>query len=224
MADAIPPQSFAPNDPLIKICGITRLEDGLAALSAGADWLGFIRWSGSKRFRPLADCAALLKELRRLAPSPFQAVAVYVDQPRDLILDEIRSAGFDRAQLHGNESSEFAASLPVPVIKTIKMRPDEFERDAARYPGLDLLIDTDVPGLPGGTGQSYDAGVLTDLTSRRRLIVAGGLNPANVADIVARIRPYGVDVSSGVEVEPGIKDGEKIRRFVAAVRAAKLPV
>ncbi len=206
--------------PLIKICGITRREDALVALSAGADWLGFIRWSGSPRFRPLEDCAELLRSVRRSAPHPFQSVGVFVDAPFATILRDIEVAGFDRVQLHGSESPELVRSISVPVIKAIKIRDAASLTAAENYPGVDLLADAADPIRHGGTGKSYDAFLLRDLVKTRRVIVAGGLRPENVGEVVQLLHPYGVDVSSGVEISPGIKDRKKIRNFIKSVHRA----
>lgn len=204
---------------IIKICGITRPEDGVAAIRVGADWLGFIRWPQSARYRPIDECAATLREIRKSAPGNFQAVAVYVDAPSSTIRAEAEQAGFDRVQLHGSESMEFANRLGIPVIKAIKIRDADSVAHADDFPGLTLLTDTADPALPGGTGRTYDPALLQDLAERREVIVAGGLTPANVGSVVEFLHPHGVDVSSGVETQPGIKDHEKIAAFVASVRA-----
>lgn len=204
---------------IIKICGITRPEDGVAAIHAGADWLGFIRWPQSARYRPIDECAATLSEIRNSAPRNFQAVAVYVDETKATIRAEAEQAGFDRVQLHGAESMEFAQNLGLPVIKTIKIRDAASVAQADQFPGLTLLTDTADPALPGGTGKTYDPTLLQDLAGHREVIVAGGLTAENVAGVVEFLHPYGVDVSSGVETEPGIKDHEKIAAFVRSVRA-----
>ena len=207
-----------PNDTLVKICGITRAEDALVALEAGADWLGFIRWPASKRFRPIDEVAALIVDLRRRVPRPFQAVGVYVDEDAMSIVNEVELAGFDRVQLHGDEPPELAAGIPVPVIKCIRIKDASSVALAENYPGVDLLTDTHDPATPGGTGKRYDPGLLENLVKRRKVIVAGGLAPDNVAEVVQYLRPYGVDVSSGVESEPGIKDPEKIQKFISAAK------
>ena len=206
---------------IVKICGIARVEDGLAALEAGADWLGFIRWEGSKRFRPLQECADLLGRIRAEAGRRFQAVGVYVDAPLDSIRREVDRAGFDRVQFHGDETMETIRQSPIPAIKAIKISDAESIARADDFPGVDLLTDTADPSLPGGTGRGYDVALLGDLARRRRVIVAGGLRPENVGEVVSQLRPFGVDVSSGVEQAPGIKDAEKVRAFVRAVREAE---
>ena len=215
-------ESFPLSNPLIiKICGITNVEDGLAALEAGADWLGFVRWPKSSRHVDRDDAAGLLQELRRRVPRPFEAVAVYVDADRETILTDREIAGFDRVQLHGMESPEFARALPCPVLKALRVRDAPAARELAdRYAGLDLLCDAFDDALPGGTGRAYDYSILSELVAERRIVVAGGWHPGNVGDIVARLRPWGVDVSSGVESAPGRKDADRVRRFIEAARAA----
>lgn len=207
---------------LIKICGITRFEDGMAALDAGADWLGFIRYSKSKRHRSIEDCADVIARLRENSSREFQAVAVYVDAPEDVIRAEIDRAGFDRVQLHGAETMQIvrALAVDVPVIKAIKISDSESLARAENFPGVDLLTDTDDPNLPGGTGRGYDVGLLEALVASRRVIVAGGLKADNVGEVVRRLHPFGVDVSSGVEASPGIKDPTAILDFIQAVREA----
>jgi phosphoribosylanthranilate isomerase len=205
---------------LIKICGITRMEDGLAALEAGADWLGFIRWPGSKRFQDAETCAKLIQSLRARAPRPFEAVGVYVDMPAPALCAEARSIGLDRVQLHGPYTMEDLALVDLPAIKSIAVSDAASLAEAERFPGVDLLTDAHDPALHGGTGRGYDYGLLRGLTARRRVIVAGGLDAANVGEVVRLLRPWGVDVSSRIESAPGIKDHDKIRAFIRAVRAA----
>jgi phosphoribosylanthranilate isomerase len=205
---------------LIKICGIARLEDGRAALRAGADWLGFIRWPASPRYRSVEEHAAIAAALRAEAGRAFQVVGVYVDAPPESIESEIAAIGLDRVQLHGEETLEAARGLSRPAIKVIKIRDAESIARADDYPEMDLLADTADPILPGGTGRAYDPRFLIELTRRRRVFVAGGLNPENVGRVVALLRPWGVDVSSGVESSPGVKDAAKVEAFVAAVREA----
>ena len=209
------------NHTIVKICGVTRVEDGLAALTAGADWLGFIRWDGSKRFRPLEDCAATLQAIRAESGQAFQAVGVYVDATRESIESEIRVARFDRVQLHGAEPMALIESLGVPAIKTIKIADAASVALAEQYPGVDLLTDTPDAVLPGGTGRGYDRRLLESLVKQRRVVVSGGLTPEDVGEVVGRLRPYGVDVSSGVEISPGVKDRAKIDAFLQAVRGAE---
>lgn len=206
---------------IVKVCGITRVEDGLFALGAGADWLGFIRWPGSPRYRASDSCAETLREIRARAPLSFEAVGVYVDASAEEIEREVEQMGFDRAQLHGEEGTDFIAALPIPVIKVIKIAGPESVGLAAEYPETLILTDTSHPRLMGGTGKSYDAGILEDLVRQRPVIVAGGLTPENVGGVVRDLAPFGVDVSSGVERTPGLKDADKVEAFIRAVRESE---
>lgn len=203
---------------LVKICGITRTEDALAALRAGADWLGFIRWPGSPRWLPAEACSRVIEETRERAGRDFQAVGVHMNSDPDEFFEDVDRSGIDRLQLHGDETPDFVRRMQLPVMKTIRVRDAGSLKLADEYPGVPLLTDTYDPVLPGGTGRSYDPALLADLVARRRVMVAGGLTPQNVAGVVRFLRPFGVDVSSGVETAPGIKDHQKIADFVAAVR------
>ena len=213
------PASDTPSRPtIVKICGITRPADGLCALQAGADWLGFIRWPPSSRFIGQAACREVLEAIRQSSSRPFQAVGVYVDATAAEIETDAAAIGLDRVQLHGEETPEMARGLPLPVIKALRIRDAGTLRLADRYEAMDLLADTYDPALPGGTGRTWDYGMLRDLVRRRHVIVAGGLTAINVAEVVRTLRPFGVDVSSAVEATPGVKDHDKIRAFMRAVR------
>lgn len=203
---------------LIKICGITRAEDGIAAVNAGADWLGFVRWPGSPRFREADACAETIDAIRAGTERSFEAVGVYVNPSPEELYEDSMVTGVDRAQLHGDEATEYVQRVPLPVIKTIRIRDASSLKLADDYPDLPLLTDTHDPALPGGTGRGYDPKLLVDLVARRQVIVAGGLTPGNVGGVVRFLHPYGVDVSSGVESAPGVKDPQKIADFVAGVR------
>lgn len=207
---------------IVKICGMTRPEDMVDAVRFGADWIGLIRWPGSKRWREAADAARALHAARQMAEHPFQAVGVYVNASVELIASEAEQIGLDRVQLHGDESPEFASQLAqrlqLPVMKVLKISDAPSLRHADDFPELDLLTDTLDPALPGGTGRGYDYELLRDLIARRRVIIAGGLTPSNVAGVVQSLRPAGVDVASGVEISPGIKDAAMVREFISAAR------
>ena len=207
-------------DFVVKICGITRLEDGIEAVAGGADWLGFIRWPGSKRYQDLDECIELIRRLRQAADSPFEAVGVYVNAEPGAIESECERLGLDRVQLHGDEPPQFAARLSRPVIKAIRVRDAASLRQADAFADCDMLTDAYVPDQPGGTGRGYDYRLVEELVSRRRVIVSGGLRPENVGEVIRALRPWGVDVSSGVERDPGVKDRARLRTFLAEARQA----
>lgn len=201
----------------IKICGITRAEDANAAVAAGADAIGVI-FAPSPRQVTLAQAAAALAEV----PPPVARIGVFVDAPADEIAEAVRLCELTAVQLSGNEPPEQCDFIPVPVIKVVHVGTDfglekvEPYRDHAAA----LLLDTLVTGKAGGTSQTFDWQVTGDIPGWAPFFVAGGLNPANVGACIATLRPYAVDVSSGVEATSGIKDHEKIVAFCAAVRDA----
>jgi phosphoribosylanthranilate isomerase len=203
---------------LVKICGITRIEDAMAALRAGADWLGFIRTPISPRYRSAEECARLVESAREQATRPFEAVGVYVNPELEYLYEDSYVTGMDRIQFHGDEPMELVRMSPLPAIKALRVRDAESLRQAEDYPGVTLLTDTYDPSLRGGTGKRFDPELCKGLAAEREVILAGGLTPENVAEAVRRVRPFGVDVSSGVEIEAGIKDAQKIADFVSAVR------
>lgn len=205
----------------VKVCGITKLEDALAAVEAGADVLGFNCIPSSKRFVERAAILGIITELRRAAPSVLSVAVVADLATRDALglLDEL---GFDRLQLHGGESPEDLAALGARAFKALRVGDSVDVASAVDFPGHPLLVDAKVPGQLGGTGQCIDWQLVEPLARSRPLILAGGLTPANVAAAVSAVQPWAVDVASGVEVDgnPRRKDREKLTRFVEAARAA----
>lgn len=196
---------------LVKICGICDPASARAALDAGADLLGFHFCSSRRRITP-AEARAIVDSLDR-RPS---VVGVFIDQPQEEVAQIVDYVGLDLVQLHGSEQPGFRA--PRPAIKALKVR-DGAIPDASAWPDP-ILLDSWSPDQRGGTGRTWDWGQAGDLVARRRVIVAGGLDPTNVGQVVRRLRPYGVDVSSGVESEPRVKDPGRMRAFVQAVRNA----
>jgi len=195
---------------IVKICGITRLEDAEAAVAAGAGAIGFIFWPKSPRFidphRARAIAAAL--------PPFVTAVGVFVNQPLAYVNGVASLAGLGAVQLHGDETPEFAATVTRPVMKAVSIGRDEAQIWPSR---VRLLLDVHDPVARGGTGRTIDWAAAADLAARREVVLAGGLTPDNVADAVARVRPFGIDVSSGVERAPGIKDHRRLRALFEAV-------
>ena len=211
----------------IKICGITRPEDGAAALEEGVYALGFVLAEGSPRRLRAAEAEELLAAIRREAPRPFAAVAVLdrCDAAEGArMLDEL---GFDRVQFHGTEGLHALrvclAAMEEPrrhAWGAVRVR-DALSLDGAEELACEaIVLDSHVEGRAGGTGQAFDWTLAAPLARHRNVVLAGGLTPENVADAVRAVRPWMVDVSSGVESSPGLKDAARIRAFVEAVRGA----
>jgi phosphoribosylanthranilate isomerase len=213
----------------VKICGITRIEDGIAAAQAGADAIGMVFWPESPRCVNQERARAIMAAL----PAFVTVVGLFVDPNPEEVRAILADVPLDLLQFHGDESSALCASFGRPYIKAVPVRPGvDLLQYAARYPAaLGLLFDAYHPGgMPGGKGITFDWASLpqplTDPMSRR-LILSGGLNPQNVAAAVRRLRPWAVDVSSGVEAtdadgrpQRGVKSAAKILAFVREVRDA----
>jgi phosphoribosylanthranilate isomerase len=197
----------------VKICGITRLEDALLAVEAGADALGFNFWPRSKRF----VSPETAREIVRVLPPFTVAVGVFVNPTRDEVLRAAEVAGFQAVQLHGDEPPELAASLPLPVIKAIRIEGRASLAAMAAHRPAAFLLDAPSAGY-GGSGATFDWAIAAEAARTARVLLAGGLSPENVAAAVRAVRPYGVDVASGVERAPGVKDPEKLVRFVRAAK------
>jgi phosphoribosylanthranilate isomerase len=200
----------------VKICGITRLDDALCAVDAGADMLGFIFVPSSRRYMAPEAVADIMVSL----PREILTVGVFVNTARPLLVDVIRRSGVGAVQLHGDEPPADAEGLPVRVLKAHRVKPDFDPASLRRYRVDAHLLDTFVAGVHGGTGQVFDWRIARAAAEEESVILGGGLTPENVADAIERSRPAGVDVSSGVELAPGIKDHEKVRRFARAALAA----
>jgi phosphoribosylanthranilate isomerase len=195
---------------LVKICGITRLEDAEAAVDAGAGAIGFIFWPKSPRF---VDPHRARKIAEALPPF-VTSVGVFVNQTLDYVNGVASLVRLGAVQLHGDESAEFAAAVSHPVIKAVAPGRDE----AAAWPArVRLLLDVHDPVARGGTGRTIDWAAAADIAARRDILLAGGLTPDNVADAIARVRPFGIDVSSGVERAPGIKDHRRLQALFEAI-------
>lgn len=201
----------------VKICGIRSLEAGLAAAEAGVEAIGFVFWPKSRRYIAPSEAAAIAAAL-----PPFVArVGVFVDEAPSTIRAIAAEVGLTALQFHGRESPQACRSFLLPVIKTLSVRDEDSLLGLGGYPVQAYLLDTFVPEQPGGTGRRFDWHVARRaVEAGHRIILAGGLDPDNVAEAIQAVQPYGVDVSSGVETG-GRKDLAKIHRFVAAVRAAE---
>ncbi len=201
----------------VKICGITREADALAAAAAGADAIGLVFYGPSPRCVDVAQAAAIC----RVLPPFVSSVGLFVDAEADTVRAVLQQVPLDLLQFHGDEAQAYCASFDRPWIKAVRMRPgvDLAERVQA-YPGSRaLLVDTYRPGVPGGTGEVFDWEQVPRALAPQ-VVLAGGLNPDNVGAAVRRVRPWAVDVSGGVEVAPGRKAAERIEALIAAVRQA----
>ena len=207
----------------VKICGLTRPEDAMAAVAAGADALGVVL-APSKRQVTLDQAAAVFAGV----PPLVARVGVFVDARADFVWEAVERLGLTAVQLHGDEAPETCAAAPAPVIKALRVGPGFDRASVERYRGVvsALLLDTlVVGGAAGGTGKTFSwHDVAGRLPAWAPVLLAGGLGPDNVAEAIGVLNPYAVDVSSGVEQAPGVKDHRLIERFVAAVRAADAPV
>lgn len=199
----------------IKMCGITRLEDALACVEAGADALGFVFAESPRRVRP-DEAIAIIRKL----PPTVMRFAVFVDESPAEIADVLAAAEIDRIQLHGFEEPMVQELAGTRVVKAFRARDESVLREIEEWAAPFFLLDTWHPGQAGGTGQRFDWDIAKRAHAFGRFILAGGLAPDNVGRAIREVRPFGVDVSSGVEKSPGIKDPAKIRDFVEAVRAA----
>ena len=203
----------------VKVCGITTVEDGLAAARFGADAVGFVFWPQSPRWVDREKA----RQISRALPPLVVRVGVFVDASPDTIARTVEEVGLDVVQLHGRESPEDAARMPRRVIKAVRVGDGFAPEDALRYlpHAAGLLLDTKADGMPGGTGRAFDWSLAREVRAKAGFLgLAGGLTPENVHVALAAVRPDLVDVSSGVESSPGRKDPDKLRAFIEAVRAA----
>lgn len=198
----------------IKICGITRLEDAQAALTLGVDALGAVFFPPSPRAIEVADLSEIFADL----DGSILRTALFVNPERELVQRVLETGLIDRLQFHGDEDAVFCASFGVPYFKALRVGGGtDVGRASAEYPDAEMIfLDSFDKSAPGGTGKTFDWSVAQKLVaeSDQRIVLAGGLNPDNVADAIEQVNPFGVDVSSGVESAPGIKDAEKLRAFV----------
>lgn len=200
----------------VKICGITNLEDALFAAEAGADALGFNFYAKSPRFI-VPDRA---REIVLRLPPFVAKVGVFVNEELDRVKEIMAYCSLDCAQLHGDETPEQVAALAPRAIKAVRVRSAADIERLAQYQAIAYLLDTYHPTKHGGTGEAFDWELAVEARSHGPIILAGGLTPDNVADAIERVHPYAVDVSSGVEAAPGIKDHQKVRRFIMAAKGA----
>ena len=198
----------------VKICGITSLEDALAAVEAGADALGFVFYAKSPRYVVPDRAREIILQL-----PPFVArVGVFVNEELERVREIMAYCHLDYAQLHGDEPPEYLEALYPSAIKALRVRSAADVKRLSMYRAAAYLLDTYHPTKPGGTGETWDWELAVAARRYGPVILAGGLTSDNVAEAVRRVHPYAVDVSSGVESAPGRKDAAQMRRFVAAAK------
>jgi phosphoribosylanthranilate isomerase len=202
--------------PIIKICGLTSLEQALSCVELGADWLGLNCWSGSSRYISAEKALEIVDGL----PESVSTVGVFVNESTDTLESIMRETGMDLAQLHGDEMPESCKKITVPWFKAFRVSPDFHPQRIQDYGGETFLLDAYSKTHYGGSGQKIDWELASTVSAMGKLILAGGLAPENVADAVNKVRPWGVDVCSGVESEPGIKDLLKVKEFINNIRNA----
>ena len=199
----------------IKICGITRIEDALAAAHAGADAIGLVFHPASPRAVDVQQAAAIVKAL----PPFVTSVGLFVDASEERINEVLRQVPLDMLQFHGDEPDAFCRRFARPYLKAVRMRPDaDLEALVAGWPGASgILLDSYRPGVPGGTGETFD---WTRVPAQRNwpLVLAGGLQADNVRQAIELTAPWAVDISGGVEAARGIKDPAKINAFIQEVK------
>ncbi|MFW2387384.1 MAG: phosphoribosylanthranilate isomerase [Polyangiales bacterium] len=198
----------------VKICGLTTLEDTRRCIDAGADAIGLNFWRGSPRHVDRSTAREIVATLGEYA----QMVGVFVDAELGQIREILSETGLHWAQLHGQETPEELAELLPNAYKAIGVKDGGAVELARTYPGEHLLLDASVPGMPGGTGRTFDWAIAAEVSKERKLTLAGGLKPANVGEAVRLVQPFRVDVASGVESSPGRKDPDLVRRFIAAAK------
>ena len=205
---------------IVKICGITNLPDAVAAVEAGADALGFMFYEASPRHVSIRQAAGIIREL----PPLVMKVGVFVDAPEDTVMRAIGDCGLSLLQFHGNETPEYCTQFGLMSMKAFRIRNAESLAALPDYATDAWLLDAFATDKLGGKGEKFNWDLAIEAKKLGRpIFLAGGLTPENVAEAVKKVQPYGVDVSSGVEAEPGKKDHEKVRRFIKAAKSVETP-
>lgn len=207
----------------IKICGITNPIDGLHAIDAGADALGFVFYKKS----PRQVSANVVKSIVANLPPFVLPVGVFVNENASVVRDTMDECGLALAQIHGDETADYCESLGRPVIRGIRLRDRHTFMAMAEYKGRarvrGFVLDAFTESAYGGTGKTADWSLAKEAAQSFSFLLAGGLTPENVQEAIQKVQPYGVDVSSGVEASPGKKDPSKVRAFIQAVKLVSTP-
>jgi phosphoribosylanthranilate isomerase len=201
----------------VKICGVTSVADGLAAAAAGADMIGLMFYAGSPRH----ILPATAVEISRALPPFVQRVGVFVNPEAELVIRAIGECGLSLLQFHGDETSEFCTQFGLMSLKAVRIRDAQSLNQLAGFQMDAFLLDAHSQNGRGGMGETFNWDLAIEAQKfGKPIFLAGGLTPENVGDAVKKVRPFAVDVSSGVESAPGKKDAAKVRAFIAAARAA----
>jgi phosphoribosylanthranilate isomerase len=200
----------------VKICGLTTVDDALRCIEAGADAIGLNFWPASPRRVDIPMARAIAEAVG----DDVQMVGVFVDFSLAQVRQILLQTGIAWAQLHGAEPPELLAALLPHAYKAISVKDGSAIGLARSFPGEHILLDASVPGMPGGTGRTFDWAIAAEVAKERKLTLAGGLTPGNVAEAVGAVKPFRVDVASGVESEPGRKDPDLVNRFIHAAKGA----
>ncbi len=204
----------------VKICGITSLADGLNAVEAGADLLGFVFYERSPRYVSVETAAGIIRQL----PPYVVSVGLFVDAPEEFVFHAISACGLNVLQFHGAETPEYCLQFGVMSMKAFRIRDAQSLEALAQYSTSAWLLDAFTPDKLGGTGETFNWDLALEAKKLGRpIFLAGGLTPQNVAEAVRRVQPYAVDVSSGVEAAPGRKDPAKVKSFIQAAKGALPP-
>lgn len=199
---------------LVKICGVTRLEDALLAVELGASAIGFVFWPSSPRYIPPSRAA----EIAAALPPRIATIGVFVDQTRNFVWNAAEQVGLTALQLHGSETAALAAALPRPVIKAVPVTAEFSVEAVMEIPrSITVLLDAHDPVRRGGTGETIDWSLAAAVAWRRPIFLSGGLHAGNIREAIDRVNPHAVDLSSGVESAPGIKDPAKLRALFDAL-------
>ena len=197
----------------VKICGVRTLDDALQAAEAGADAIGFNFWPRSKRYLAIEEAGRIAKKL----PAKLRTIGVFVDASESEILKAVQHGAVDLVQLHGDEPPELCRRFAGRYLKAVRLKDESSLQLIDQYSCDLLLVDADSAGY-GGSGQRADVELAKRAAAKRRILLAGGLTPDNVADAIREVKPYGVDVAGGVEKAPGVKDREKVAAFIRAAK------
>jgi phosphoribosylanthranilate isomerase len=198
----------------VKICGITNLQDALDAVELGAYALGFIFVKSSPRYITPGSAKEIISKL----PSTVKAIGVFANTPQNYILRIIKQVGINCIQLHGNELPQELSGYPVPIFKSFRVVNNFDVSILQQYPASAFLLDTFVEGALGGTGKTFDWKIAIAAKAYGQIILAGGLTPDNIAEAVRIVKPYAVDINSGVESAPGKKDKHKLQKLFNNLR------